>query len=292
MKTLLFFIVLISFATTSFGQMVWDISFDEANSLSRVKIDTVSNSLNAWRIGHPEKTVFTTEYSSPNVIATGLKDPYPVNDTSSFTIIHLAGDGWSTGYMKIDIGGWYYVNSDTLTDYGFIEFSADKGKTWYSADSNSGCCSWSAVQEAPTLTGNSYGWKHFYYCICPPVKVNYEDTILYRFSFISDGIQSNKDGLMFDNLHFEDWSESIPEIQNNKLVSIYPCPATDYISIRRNFTADPESVQIINYAGQLIYENHDFIEGYVNISQLTNGLYFLKYSNTKEYSVKKFLVNH
>jgi len=292
MKSLSLSIGIILISATSFGQMVWDITFDDSTSLGRIEIDTISNPHNIWKIGIPNKSDFTTSYSSPNVIVTDTKKPYPVNDTSSFTIIHLAGTGWQTGYPKIDIGGWYYVNSDTLTDHGYIEFSADKGKTWFSVDNNSGCCSWSATQESTTFSGNSFGWKHFYYCLCAPVTVNYYDTILYRFSFISDGLQSNKDGLMFDNLHFEDWSEGIEEIQNDKLITIYPCPAIDFLSIHLTISSEHQSIQIINYVGQIVYVNSDIADDFIDIRQFKNGLYFIRYSNTKEYTVKKFVVNH
>ncbi len=35
------------------------------------------------------------------------------------------------------------------------------------------------------------------------------DTVLFRFSFISDSIDNQKDGLMFDNIRFMDFTEGI-----------------------------------------------------------------------------------
>jgi hypothetical protein len=279
---------------TSFGQMMWELTFDDTAYINRVVIEKGSDPHNTWSIGHPAKTVFMAAFSNPNVIATDLSEPYPVNDTSSFTIIHIASDGWHTTYPKIDIGGRYFVNSDTLTDYGYMEFSSDHGHTWLMADSFSIQCTWGATLELPVFSGNSNGWQHFYYCILPPTTVNLGDTILYRFTFITDGIQTNKDGLMFDDLHFEDWSEGIEERQNDNLVSVYPNPVSDMLTVRRSRinTDSHESVQIINSLGLVQYAEADFTAGFVDVSGLDNGIYLLKYSNAKEFSVKKFIVHH
>jgi hypothetical protein len=292
MKIFLLSISLTCIVVTSFGQMVWDISFDDTTFLDRIVVDTNSNPNNIWKIGHPNKTVFTTANSSPNVIVTDTMNSYPPNDTSSFTVIHLAGQGWQFGYPKIDIGGWYSVNSDTLTDYGYIEFSADLGNSWLLVDNYTNMCSWEDTMELPVFSGNSNGWKHFYHCIKPPTTVNEGDTILYRFTFISDNLQTNKDGLMFDDLHFEDWAEGIEEFQNDNLISIFPNPATAILTIQRTCTNNLQSIQVINCFGQVLYNDNNFTNNFIDIKQLKNGIYYLKYSNTKEFSIKKFVVTH
>lgn len=294
MKRFLLSIPLIMIAMASFGQAFWELSFDDTTSLERILIDTISHPDNIWMVGRPSKTIFNSSVSNPNAIVTDTLNSYPVNDTSSFTIIHFAGIGWQTNYPKIDIGGWYYVNSDSLTDFGYIEFSPDMGNTWFSLENpeNSGCCSWEAYQELPVLTGNSYGWKHFYYCLCTTTPVEYNDTILYRFTFISDGIQTNKDGLMFDDLHFEDWAEGIDEVLNNNLISVFPNPVSDKLSIFRNNRSNPAEIQIISSLGQAVYYNQNFTLDYIETKNMVNGIYFLKYSDKKSFSIKKIVVKH
>src|SRR5438105_2261192 len=132
MKTRLLLITLTLITATSFGQFL---NFDDTTYRNIVTIDTLSNLNNIWRVGHPNKTVFTSAHSSPRVIATDTLNTYPINDTSSFKIIHTAGDGWASNFPGVNIEGWYYVNSDTLTDYGYIEFSPDHGNTWFRVDS-------------------------------------------------------------------------------------------------------------------------------------------------------------
>lgn len=293
MRKLLLSFSLTLIAATSFGQSIWEINFENTTTLNRVLIDTVTNPSNIWQIGHPNKTVFTNPNSPPNVIATDTLNVYSTNDTSSFTIIHIAGDGWQ-GYPKIDIGGWYFVNSDTITDFGYIEFSSDHGNTWFLVDSYTSFCTWGATMEIPVFSGNSFGWKHFYYCIDPQTTVNHGDTILYRFTFISDSIQTNKDGLMFDDLHFEDWSEGIGEVQNDNLILLFPNPTNSLLYIDIQKQSVKKTVQIFSYNGQLLFEDNNFNSMYVDIAKLnlTEGLYFLKYSDTKSYAIKKFIIQH
>lgn len=284
------FIFILLITATSFGQMVWDITFEDGNASERVQIDTVSNPDNTWQIGSPDKAVFNIAYSSPNVIVTDTANPYPVNDTSSFTVIHIAGYGWSSGYPKVDIGGYYFVHSDSLTDYGYIDFSADMGNTWYRADSMLGYCSWGAQEELPIFTGNSNGWQHFYYCLEVPATVNAGDTILYRFNFISDFNQTNKDGLMFDNLHFEDWAESVQEVQDENSISIFPNPVSERLNIRKTKSVDVEDIQVMNLSGQILITNIPINSESIDVSSLPKGIYYLKYSSNKKFFIKKFAV--
>ncbi len=283
--------IVVLFSFTGKAQMMWDISFDHGSGTDRIILPDGNNGL--WQIGKPSKSVFNEANSLPDVIVTDTLNPYPASDTSSFIVVHLAQHGWMSNYPKIDVGGWYYVNSDTLTDYGFIEFSADKGKTWALVDSaNSGCCSWGASQEYPVFTGNSNGWKHFYYCLCTSVPVEYGDTVLYRFSFISDGNQTNKDGLMFDDLHFEDWSEGIDEHPDDRLITISPNPVSDILWIETAPKQGSKTVQVINVSGTIVYNNQDFREKYINTVNFNDGIYLIRYATQDEFAVKKFMVRH
>lgn len=292
MKKILLCSILFICSTNSFGQQFWDINFEDPFTNSSVIIDTINDPNNIWERGQPSKTIFTTAYSSPNVIVTDRLNPYPSNDTSSFTIIHIAEDAWVSGYPKVDIGGWYYVNSDSLTDFGFIDFSSDLGNTWTRVDSSLGFCTWNATEDLPVFTGNSYGWKHFYYCLQVTDLVNYYDTILYRFTFVSDSVQTNKDGLMFDNLHFEDWAEGIEEFQNDNLISISPNPVSNELRIRYLKKKGNPKIQIFDFTGQCLRDDENFAKEIIDVRDLPNGIYLLKYSDAEFFEIKKFVVNH
>jgi len=303
-KKLLFISFFIFVSMKIFGQANhYVISFEgtglnENDPGHKLFIDTISNPDNIWQIGHPDKTIFNTAHSSPNVIVTDTLNSYPVNDTSSFTIIHLSNFGWANDMPNIFIDGWYNVNSDTLTDYAYIDFSPDHGNTWYYLDSalNNGCCFGPPnLQELPTFTGNSFGWKYFHYCLCASVTLPYGDTVLYRFTFISDNIQTNKDGIMFDDLYFEDDQvDGIIEFQNDNLISIIPNPTTNSINIMINgndATNEKNDISIFNAMGKIIYQNRiSSNQTTIDLSSFAKGIYFIKVQSGDKIYTDKVIV--
>ena len=287
--------MLFSVASFSQSSSFYTLDFEDTAALHHLRIDTVSNLNNIWQVGAPQKTIFTNAYSNPNVIVTDTINPYPINDTSSFTIVNVAGDGFTYPHTASLIGE-YSVNSDTLTDFGTIEFSPDNGTSWYDIINDTFITNHIYVQQHwISLTGNSNGWQQFYVNLAPlgPLfNIQLGDTVLWRFTFISDNIQTNKDGLMFDNLYFEDYVEGIPEIQNDNLISISPNPTSNELRIHKSNVSDSQKVQVLNYRGQVLYDNSNFIGDMIDIRQLPNGIYLLKYAATKYFSVKKFVVQH
>ena len=287
--------MLFSVASFSQSSSFYTLDFEDTAALHHLRIDTVSNLNNIWQVGAPQKTIFTNAYSNPNVIVTDTINPYPINDTSSFTIVNVAHDGFTAPHTASLIGE-YSVNSDTLTDFGTIEFSPDNGTSWYDIINDTFITNHIYVQQHwISLTGNSNGWQQFYVNLAPlgPLfNIQLGDTVLWRFTFISDNIQTNKDGLMFDNLYFEDYVEGIPEIQNDNLISISPNPTSNELRIYKSNVSDSQKVQVLNYRGQVLYDNSNFIGDMIDIRQLPNGIYLLKYAATKYFSVKKFVVQH
>jgi len=140
---------------------------------------------------------------------------YPINDTSSF-IIKFLNDSFICDwqYLSIDFSFDFYVDSDTLTDFGKIEFSPDNGFSWIDVINDpfySGLISWDTWSQSgatqyprPILSGSSGEWYHAitYGMHAIPISFGLQacDTLTWRFSFISDAVQTNKDGLMFDNI--------------------------------------------------------------------------------------------
>lgn len=299
MKKILLSLLISLIATTSFAQVQSGdnvyFNFDDYIN-PHLTIDFASNQNNVWQIGKPQKIVFNNAFSPPNVIVTDTMNPYPTNDTSIFiiknTVVNWFG-GWG---MAVRMGGLYQINSDTLKDFGRIEFSPNNGNIWIDLLKDtlySSHYAWNTPK--PDLTGNSNGWKYFNIDLTQlqwDFNIQTGDTVLYRFTFISDSIQTNKDGLMFDNLIFEDLFEGIQEIQNDNLILVYPNPTTDYLIIQRTKTGYKQTVQILNYTGQVLFENQNFAGETIDTRQLKNGVYLLSYSDTKSFSIKKFIVNH
>lgn len=301
MNNILFSILLCYSSLLCYGQACYQfaenyINFEDTVDYSCLSIDTIHFPENVWSIGAPQKTLFTSGFNSSNAIVTDLNMSYPSNDTSVFTIKVLNGMGFEF-HHTVALSGRYFVNSDTITDFGKIDFSPDNGNTWIDLlndtiyiPETSNTWYW---YGRPTLSGNSNGWQFFHIDIAELSYVlNITDTVLYRFSFFSDSIQTNKDGLMFDNLRFLDYVEGVKQIQNTGLISIYPNPVSDKLEIRKGNQNEISTVQILNNYGQIVGEYIDKYNETIDIQSLTNGIYFLRYSDNEITSIIKFVINH
>jgi hypothetical protein len=305
-KLYLFLTICLSTSSISFGQVEcggiaipenWDFENEPTPTDYILEIDTISNVNNIWQIGIPQKSLINTAYSSPNVIITDTMNPYPTNDTSVFIFKHIDQGGYSTPHSA-ELAGNYFVNSDSLNDYGTIEISLDQGTTWINLLTDTIYSSyyyWNTPK--PTLTGNSNGWQNFWVSLAPlgyPFNVNWSDTILLKFSFISDSIADGLDGLAYDSFNFCDGVEGIDELLNDDLISVYPNPTSNLLYINRRNQSTKESIKIYGYNGQLLYQDNNFNSKSIDLNKLnlTDGLYFIYYSDTQSYSVKKIIIRH
>jgi len=286
-----------------FSQNYYTISFEgtglyENDSRHELYLDSISNPNNIWQIGEPQKSIFTSAYTLPNVIVTDTMNSYPINDTSSFIIKHVADAGFCMPNY-VALGGMYFVNSDTITDYGKIEFSPDNGGSWIDlSDPNySDYIDWHEPYlffgNPPVFSGNSNGWNRF--------RVNLEqlgpffnidcdeDTVQFRFSFISDGIQTNKDGLMFDSLFVEDVPPvGLQNISGDELsISVSPNPVSTSVNIELNATfTEISKLVIFDNIGRPVKEieisdNEKTFS--LNIEDLPNGMYTICLQNNNGY---------
>jgi len=265
-------------------------NFEDPITLRYLINDTL-NPNNIWRVGAPQKNIFTSAYSTANAIVTDLHNPYPVNDTSSFIITYVMKSLGVHEYMGI--GGYFMSNTDSLLDFGKLEVSFDHGVNWIDLMDNSVIqnyfllwTGYAGFDVLPSFSGNSNGWQWFdvdLYFLYDVNSQQYGDTSLYRFTFISDGIQSNKDGLIFDDLYsYNGTLLSAPQPANNLSSSAYPIPASDQVVIHFiNESNEALSLQVFNSEGKEVM-NIPSISGKsvsLNISDLSAGIYFYKFSN-------------
>ena len=133
MRKIFFFAIILAKAIIVIGQGLnchdFGFTFENDYCISQLTIDILSNPNNLWQIGKPQKAVFNSSHSSPNAIITDSINTYPPNDTSLFIARKLAFSGFEYHYVAALYGN-YFVNSDTLNDFGIIEFSPDNGTTW------------------------------------------------------------------------------------------------------------------------------------------------------------------
>lgn len=283
-------------AATSFGQLFWSIDFDDPEYLDRIVRDTASNPNCMWQIGPPNKTVFTAAYTDPNVFVTDTLHPVPANDTSIFYLKHVREHTYP---LHIFILQFRYQMDGDSTDFGSIEISPDSGNNWINVLTQDTTYQMDWAMPKPTLRGSTTDWQWFYLDMTYwasglgsfPIEMT-ADTILFRFTYITDSSSTPHDGWMIDDFILEDFPEGIEEFQNDNLIAISPNPVSNQLNIHRTIASDRSRVQIIDYTGQILFDQANFSGDTIDTQHLNNGIYLLKYSDSINFAIKKLVVQH
>lgn len=260
-----------------------------------------TNSRGSWQIGRPQKAVFDSAYTYPNVIVTDTVNSYPINDTSVF--VFKVNNRYDNG-----IGRWYvftglffrYKLEIDSGEIAKIEFSTDSGTHWVNILDEDTTYDIDWAGRRPDLTKSTSSWEYFGVDFYKWVFYNQSkyshyingDTTYVRFTFISDSIQTNKDGWMIDNIGINQYTESVADVSNNNLISIYPNPAKEHIYIKANYNyyAVPK-VTIYDRLGRVVLAEQNVpSNNYLSID-LPNGVYTLKYATDTEVVVKQIVIS-
>jgi hypothetical protein len=235
--------------------------------------DTTTYINHMWQIGVPQKIIFNGAYSFPNAIVTKLNTIYPTNDTSSFVIRQIVAHTvqWPT---MLGIAGYYKINSDSLTDYGTIEFSPDNGHSWTNLMVDT--IIWDGTK--PVFTGNSNGWSYFSNILSELTQnTNIGDTICFKFTFISDSLQTNKEGWMLDNIGFNFVGEGIQQNVSNAIqIIITPNPFVDAFELNIIEPLDNVEFAIYDIYSRLLYITKQNRTQTIKVQRnnLSSGIYF------------------
>jgi hypothetical protein len=273
------------------------VNFEEPEYTAAVMIDTINYPENIWQIGPPQKPNFGNAYSLPNVIITDTINNYPVGNNSAFIIMNEVSYGYY--YDLVIFEGRCFVRTDSLNDYGRIEFSPDNGITWIDLLSDTLYPSNFIWSTKPVLTGNYNGWQYFDLLLVDIgsiFPIQFGDTVLYRFTFTSDDNPDDLGGLMYDNICFYEFIEGISETRFKPVkTSIYPNPSDSF------FTIDFENPKSENFELAIYTEQSERVFTRENVTgksfsfnaaNLNPGTYFYKLTNNnlKERGWGKFIV--
>jgi hypothetical protein len=290
MKKLITILTVLMLTNTTFAQWEYYIDFDSPYSQNNhIIIDTISNPNNVWQIGVPDKTVFDSAFSITHAIVTDTLNYYPVNDTSYFILKHIR-PGNQGGNESLQLNFWFKFNSDSLTDFGMVEASIDNGITWINLLTEDITYNLQWLEPKPVLTGNSNGWQHFSLELSSlTYELGYSDTLLYKFTFISDSSQTNKDGWMIDDFQLNDWWEGIYEFENNNKINLYPNPSNGNVTIESDIKSLRElSIEVYNETGMLVL-NMELNSNKLRLD-LPNGMYFIKLIDDSKIYLKKLMI--
>ena len=171
---------------------------------------------NIWQIGSTSKPFFNPAHSPTKAIMTDTLNVYPPNNQSYFDL-HI---GTMCPFNPV-ITFWHKYQTDSLKDGGYLEVSYDNGITWKNVVYDTSCFSYNGGTpnrenfytandtisgNIPAFSGTSNGWvlsKIQWIWWIPIMKSNYSfpgDTMIVRFHFSSNPVQTNKAGWIIDDL--------------------------------------------------------------------------------------------
>lgn len=274
-KGLALFINLLT-CNIAFGQFVPLVfNFD---TIEPVYVDTALTN-NVWQIGKPQKILFDSAFTASNAILTDTFNSYPQNNISEFIVKTPTYIG---GYGGIYMTFFHKYDTDSLLDGGSIYVSLDYGTNWYNLQNSPGNFP-PFYNPFPTndtiaslndigFTGKSNGWEQFgYFWNYPPT-----DTLLLKFKFASDNIQTNKEGWMIDSLLFTyNLGIGINETSKSNY-HFSPNPFNDQTTLSFPSVSDKTTFTLYNTNGQLV-KTIDNITGRqltIHRDNLATGLYY------------------
>lgn len=259
-----------------------------------IAIDTSAQ--NIWQIGIPNKIVFNSANSLPNAIVTDTINNYPINNHSYFDLyLGNFNNTWYPYSMFFEFK--HKIDSDTLKDGGYITVSYDMGQTWVNIINDSLFWGNSPQFSISTLysntdtlfnhekgfSGTTNGWESVNFgWFVPPTKKSGNtipgDTMIIRFNFISDSIDTQKEGWLIDDirLYAVDMGGKIGSKDNLKTISVFPNPSSDKMIISLDKSYKDVKFEIYNSLGVCVEKlNYQYTKeiDFKN-SNLMNGIYF------------------
>jgi hypothetical protein len=294
------------------AQLVMDsiyTGFENANNFISISAGT-----NSWQIGTPNKTVFNSSFSPTNSLVTDTINTYPINDTSIFMAVYGPPVASYLGaYFPFEINFYHRFNTDTLTDAGKMEISFDGGISWINGLTDEYASYYyphfnqhyfendgSTYYDSLNVSGNSNGWVHS--IIGKDVYgwgvVNWSvniDSIMVKFTFVSDGVDNFKDGWQIDDLCLK-YYETLMSLEENESaigMHISPNPFATQTIIHTNVELSNACLTIYNQFGQRVKTVDPIFGQSISLlrDNLRSGLYYIQLSQqNKIISTKKLFV--
>lgn len=283
------------------SQNVYNQYFDgfNTNPNNSIIVGIQTNSTNIWQIGKPQKTLFSSASSTPNVIVTDTINTYPINNVSTFT--------FAVNQTSPPIGFPYALqwkqklDMDAGFDGGIVEVSVNSGNTWINAHNNPAIYQFYGFLPGnkDTINGNEYCfsgtdnvWRDIWLCL-PSSFTSQNDTIMYRFTFKSDGINTNKEGWMIDNMNAHTTIiHPVKEISQIDNIVVYPNITNGIVNVEMKKKSETDvisNIQLFDNEGKLVETyGQNYTKVVLDISKHKAGMYYLNITINKK--VSKFKI--
>jgi hypothetical protein len=282
------------------------IRFENDNAF--ISLDTIQN--NIWQIGEPQKNIFNAAYSPSRAILTDTIQSYSINNHSYFQVMVTQQNlPFPIFPLSIFLEFKHKINSDSLKDGGYITVSYDKGATWenvinsnppffgFYMNTNIYSQNDSLINGQVGFSGTDTTWKttNIGWPLMGVKSSAQYDTILFRFNFISDSIQTNKDGWMIDDIRL--YGVFYSEIEKKYLLpsQAFPNPCNQEICFTTNAQSSHQRLSIYNANSICVFQqNMGSMQTFCfDSSQLPNGIYLAKIEQDKFGTMlQRFVVQH
>lgn len=293
-----FAVLAMSVSLQALAQYYFDsVSFETPDS--RIIMDT-ANPAGIWQTGTPQKVFFHSAYRGAKAMVTDTIQAYPSNNTSSFIYVIRFPYTWT---CETSMEFWHKYDMDSPNDKGLIEASYDGGNSWFIAKDTSGVgpmysffwwdmdfheTTGGYSAHPLTTTGTSDGWilSRFNWIWFMPVKgadsmAFPPDSLMIRFTFVSDSIDSGREGWMIDEIltasAYNQLCSGISEQNRGARIKVFPNPTRDGASIEFEGASGESTIQLFNMMGRKVKEFTDTGGTSLSLSRdgLPAGLYYL-----------------
>ena len=281
MKKALLFLFLAA-AISGKSQFIFQQFFDGADTIQGQSIFIYFQPNDSiWQIGQPSKTLFHAAASAPKALVTDTLNPYPNNASSSFTFDAIQG---SPFYGILAVQWMQKLDLDSVGDGALIEFSVDNGATWENPFNHPNVYNffgfdWANVYSFPQgdlFSGIDTTWQNVWLCF----DANWAQSLLMRFTLLSDSVSSNKEGWMLDNfIVSQTFAHTINELVQEKYIVVSPIPSTGLVNINTRKTNDYhiiEQVVVRDMTGKIVKQfGKSPVKVSLDLSDLADGKYIL-----------------
>lgn len=300
--TSLFIFCIVQFSSAQFYTQYFDGADTSIWNAIRIDIDTASQ--NVWQIGTPQKAIFDSAATQPYAIVTDTVNFYPTNDTARF----IAKVWMNFGNWGIFALQWKQkLDFDQGLDGAIIEYSTDTGNTWVNVFNNPFTYNFYGFDplNVDTLPGGEYAfsgtdstWRDIWLCFDMSWLQQFQplDTLLFRFTMLSDSVNNNKEGWMIDNMlaHIT-IVHTIKEKEQENYLNVFPNPANTIVNIQAQKIMDYhiiERMELVDVTGRIVdswttvptkfwFDTHEY----------NDGLYFLKIKTNIKSETFQLIIN-
>ncbi len=291
--------LLIFTSTNLYSQFQKQQYFDGADTIynsqqwpNSIKIILDTSSTNIWQIGKPQKAIFDSAATLPNVLITDTINYYPNNNISRFYF------GFKTSSFNpfVRTLKWKQkLDLDTTFDGAIVEYSTDSGSTWVNIINNPNIYNFygfdpinkdTLISGEYCFSGKDSNWKEIWLCFNPS-WLTLTDSIAFRYTLKTDSINNNKEGWMVDNFRLEyTFMHTAKIVAQKNYLHIYPNPTSDFLNIEaeRIFGFHIiENMKLYDINGRVLEEWKMIpTKFFIDIKKYTVGNYYLKIKTNKK----------